>query len=206
MWCIRRSHIQARAEREVARNLFRISRIGTSLALVMGVHRSGDRIAEWRLESNQNILSRFAMFKCQEDQIAVLGICIDPPTASARADELNYHAVQNGRRAIDMLRMVSFDVVLVGLKLPDMSAWDFLCHLKTAFPHQRWALVGGPVTEQQEVKARMFGCMTMFESTPSGSELMNLTQRTRDQALTNVLTGKLERSASGSRSQIRTAR
>ena len=52
-----------------------------------------------------------------------------------------------------MLRMVSFDVVLVGLKLPDMSAWDFLAHLKTAFPHQKWALVGGPVTEQQEGSA-----------------------------------------------------
>jgi DNA-binding NarL/FixJ family response regulator len=145
------------------------------------------------------------MFKCQEDQVAVLGICIDPPTASNRTGELNYHAAPNGRRAIDMLRMVSFDVVLVGLKLPDMSAWDFLSHLKTAFPHQKWALVGGPVTEQQEVKARMFGCMTMFESTPTGAELMNLTSRTREQAIANVLSGKFERSGAA-RSQIRAAR
>ena len=144
------------------------------------------------------------MFKCQEDQIAVLGICIDPPAAAGPSGELNYHAAQNGRRAIDMLRMVSFDVVLVGLKLPDMSAWDLLSHLKTAFPHQKWALVGGPVTEQQEVKARMFGCMTLFENTPSGTELLSLTSRTRQQAVTNVLSGKFERPAT-QRAQIRTA-
>jgi DNA-binding NarL/FixJ family response regulator len=135
------------------------------------------------------------MFKCQEDHVAVLGICIDPPTASGRTDELNYHAAPNGRRAIDMLRMVSFDVVLVGLKLPDMSAWDFLTHLKTAFPNQKWALVGGPVTEQQEVKARMFGCLTMFENTPTGGELLSLTSRTREQAIANVLTGRYNRPA-----------
>jgi DNA-binding NarL/FixJ family response regulator len=138
------------------------------------------------------------MFKCQEDHVAVLGICIDAP-ATGRAEDLNYHAAQNGRRAIDMLRMVSFDVVLVGLKLPDMSAWDFLVHLKAAFPHQKWALVGGPVTEQQEVKARMFGCLTIFENTPSSAELLSLTSRTREQTVANVLTGKFERPATTQR-------
>src|SRR5258708_5047996 len=105
------------------------------------------------------------MFKCQEDQIAVLGICVDAPASAAGSTELNYHEVHNGRRAIDMLRMVSFDIVLVGMNLPDMSTWDFLRHLKTAFPQQKWALVGGPVSEQQEVPARMFGTATLFDST-----------------------------------------
>jgi len=143
------------------------------------------------------------MFKCQEDQVAVLGICVDAPAASGNADELNYHAVHNGRRAIDMLRMVSFDVVLVGLQIPDLSIWEFLRHMKTAFPNQKWALVGGPVTEQQEVKARMFGCSTLFDSTPSGTELLQLTSRMREQAVTRVLAGKFARPATAKQSQIK---
>ncbi len=143
------------------------------------------------------------MFKCQEDQIAVLGICIDPPAESANSAELTYHAAQNARRAVDMLRMVSFDLVLVGAHLPDMSAWDFLIHLKTAFPHQKWALVGGPITEQQEIKARSFGCLTLFDSTPSGADLVSLTTRTRQQSVAAMLTGKAARAAMAQRSQIR---
>jgi DNA-binding NtrC family response regulator len=143
------------------------------------------------------------MFKCQEDQVAVLGICIEAPVPTERADELNYHAVQNGRRAIDMLRMVSFDMVLVGLRIPDISTWEFLRHMKTAFPNQKWALVGGPVTEQQEVKARTFGCSTLFETTPTGTELMQLTARMRQQSVSKALSGKFERPASIKQSQIK---
>jgi len=145
------------------------------------------------------------MFKCQEDQVAVLGICVDAPSTAGRGEELNYHAVHNGRRAIDMLRMVSFDVVLVGMNVPDMQIWDFLRHMKTAFPNQKWVLVGGPVSEQQEVKARMFGCTTIFDSTPSGAELMSLTARMRQQAVTNILSGKFERPATAKARRIRSA-
>lgn len=145
------------------------------------------------------------MFKCQEDQVAVLGICVDAPVTTVTDGELNYHAVQNGRRAIDMLRMVSFDMVLIGMRLPDISTWEFLRHLKAAFPNQRWALVGGPVSEQQEVKARAFGCTTLFDTTPSSAELLHLTARMRQQAVAKVLSGKFERPATKKQSQIRSA-
>jgi DNA-binding response OmpR family regulator len=132
------------------------------------------------------------MFKSQEDQVAVLGICIDPPAKVGRSALLNFQAVHSGHRAIDMLRMLSFDFLMVGLKLPDMAAWDFLRHLKTAWPHQKWALVGGPVSEQQEVTARMFGATTLFDTTPTTGELLNLTARLREHAIANVLNGKFD--------------
>ncbi len=144
------------------------------------------------------------MFKCQEDQIAVLGICVDSPATSGRAEDMNFHAVHNARRGIDMLRMVSFDIVLVGMKLPDMSVWDFLRHLKAGFPNQKWAMVGGPITEKQEVQARMFGCTTLFDTTPSSKELLQLTARMREQAVTSVLSGKVGRQAM-QKPQIRSA-
>jgi CheY-like chemotaxis protein len=145
------------------------------------------------------------MFKCQEDQVAILGICVEPPAMVGRSVELNYHAVHNGRRAIDMLRMVSFDMLLLGLQVPDMSPWDFLRHLKAAFPHQKWALVGGAITEQQEVSARMFGCTTIFESTPTSNEMLSLTARMREQAVAKALAGKFDRPTAGQKSQIRSA-
>jgi DNA-binding response OmpR family regulator len=144
------------------------------------------------------------MFKCQEDQIAVLGVCVDSPATEGAVASLNYHAVHNGRRGVDMLRMVSFDIVLVGLKLPDMSVWDFLRHLRTAFPNQKWAMVGGPISEKQEVQARMFGCTTLFDTTPTGKELMQLTARMREQAISTMLSGKYQRPAA-QQPQIRSA-
>ncbi|MGD1276339.1 MAG: hypothetical protein ABR964_03845 [Tepidisphaeraceae bacterium] len=132
------------------------------------------------------------MFKSQEDQVAVLGICVDPPAKAGRSALLNFQAVHSGHRAIDMLRMLSFDFLLVGLKLPDMAVWDFLRHLKTAWPYQKWALIGGPVSEQQEITARMFGSTTLFDTTPTTGELLNLTARLREQAIANVLSGKFD--------------
>jgi DNA-binding NarL/FixJ family response regulator len=138
------------------------------------------------------------MFKFEEDQIAVLGVCVDPPAMAGKSAELNYHAVQNGRRAIDMLRMVSFDFLLVGIKVPDMPVWDFLRHVRTAFPQQKWGLVGGPITEQQEVTARMFGSTTLFDSTPSTAELLNLTKRLREAAAASVLASRFAKTTEAS--------
>lgn len=135
------------------------------------------------------------MFKVQDDQVAVLGICVDPPAMVGRSAELNFQAVHTGRRSIDMLRVLSFDFLLVGLKLPDMSTWDFLRHLKTALPQQKWALVGGPISEQQEVTARMFGATTLFDATPTSNELLNLTARLREQAIANVVSGRFDQPA-----------
>jgi CheY-like chemotaxis protein len=146
------------------------------------------------------------MFKCQEDEVAVLGICIEPPAMTGPSNGLSYHAAHNGRRAVDMLRMISFDMVLVGLSIPDMSTWDFLRHLKTALPGQKWALVGGPITEKQEVRARMFGCTTLLDTTPTDKELLQLTARMRQRAVSNALKGKLERPAATPTTKIHSDR
>jgi CheY-like chemotaxis protein len=75
--------------------------------------------------------------------------------------------VQSGRRAIDMLRLVRCDLLLVSFHLPDMSIWNFLRHIKTNWPQQKWALVSGPLSTQQEVAARMFNVLTFFNNAPA---------------------------------------
>jgi DNA-binding NtrC family response regulator len=159
----------------------------------------GEAIGSGRLEAfdfDAGLSIEGIMFKCQEEQCAVLGICVDPPVMAGRSAELDFHSVHSARRAIELMRMASFDFVLVGLRLPDQSTWDFLRHLKVAYPQTKWALVGGPITEQQEVTARMFGATTLFDATPTSNELLNLTERMRERAIANVLSGKFDRSLS----------
>ena len=129
------------------------------------------------------------MFKFQEESVAILGICTDTPASGKNGHGLDFHAAHSGQRGIDMLRMLSFDFLLVGANLPDMALWDFLRHLRTAWPHQKWALVGGPVSDQQEIAARMYGATTLFDCTPSAEELINLTIRLRQRAAARVLEG-----------------
>jgi hypothetical protein len=90
--------------------------------------------------------------------------------------------------------MTHYEFILVGMGLNDMSTWDFLRHIKTMWPQQKWALVGSQISEQQEITARMFGATMIFDSTPTANELLNVTSRIRVQAKEHVMAGKFDRS------------
>jgi len=132
------------------------------------------------------------MLKTQEENVSVLGVCINQPLLVGRVEGLTFHSAHSARRAIDMLRILSYDLVVVGMQLPDRSLWDFLRHLKTAWPQQTWAVVGGPITEQQELTARMFGAAAVFAATPTSHELLNLPSHYREWAITHVLSGRFD--------------
>jgi CheY-like chemotaxis protein len=143
----------------------------------------------------------FTMFKHQEDEVAVLGICIDEPAQYGRVAGVNYMSATSGRRAIEMLRMMSFDFALVGIKLPDVSTWDLVRTMRTGFPYLKWALVGGPITEQQEITARMFGATTLFDTTPSTHEIVGIVDHQRKHAAALVVSGKAPRPAASAAGQ-----
>jgi DNA-binding response OmpR family regulator len=130
------------------------------------------------------------MFKSQEEQVTVLGVCVDEPALVGMSDRLGYSSVRSGRRAIDMLRMLSFDLVVVGMRIPDMQTWDFVRRVRTGWSWQKWALVGGMITEQQEISARMFGSVRIFDVMPSSDELLKLASDLRDRATQVILNQK----------------
>jgi DNA-binding response OmpR family regulator len=127
------------------------------------------------------------MFKNQEDQIAILGVCVDEPSMFGRTEGLNFCCVRSGRRAIDMLRMLSFDLVVTGMRLPDYDTWDFIRRIRAGWSWQKWALIGKDITEQQEITARMFGSLKIFDTMPSSDELINMTSAVRQKAALAVL-------------------
>jgi hypothetical protein len=138
------------------------------------------------------------MFKSREDHVSVLGICVELPDIHQQSGELDFHLAHSARRAIELTRLLAFDFTLVGLKLPDMSTWDFLRRMKSIMPNQKWGLVAGPITEQQEVTARMFGATTIFDATPTCDELLALAARLRQRAIASVLAGQFDGTIAGS--------
>jgi CheY-like chemotaxis protein len=133
------------------------------------------------------------MFKSQNDQVTVLGLCVEEPAMVGRTEGLDFCTVRSCRRAIDMLRMLSFDLVVVGMRIPDISTWDFVRRVRTGWAWQKWALVGGDLTEQQEITARMFGSVKIYDVMPSSDEVLDLASRLREKAATSVLNQTYDR-------------
>jgi CheY-like chemotaxis protein len=127
------------------------------------------------------------MFKSQDDQVAILGVCVEEPAMVGRTAGLNFCSVRSGRRAIDMLRMLSFDLVLVGMRIPDIGTWDFVRRVRMGWAWQKWALVGGAMSDQQEITARMFGSLKIYDVMPSSDELIELAASLRQKAAMAVL-------------------
>jgi CheY-like chemotaxis protein len=133
------------------------------------------------------------MFKSQNDQVTVLGVCVEEPAMVGRTEGLDFCSVRSGRRAIDMLRMLSFDLVVVGMRIPDLSTWDFVRRVRTGWAWQKWALVGGAITEQQEITARMFGSVKIYDVMPSSDEVLQLASHLREKATLSVLNQTYDR-------------
>jgi len=133
------------------------------------------------------------MFKSQNDQVTVLGLCVEEPAMVGRTEGLDFCTVRSGRRAIDMLRMLSFDLVIVGMRIPDISTWDFVRRVRTGWAWQKWALVGGMLTEQQEITARMFGSVKIYDVMPSSDEVLQLASHLREKAAMSVLNQTYDR-------------
>jgi len=133
------------------------------------------------------------MFKSQNDQVTVLGVCVEEPAMVGRTEGLDFCTVRSGRRAIDMLRMLSFDLVVVGMRIPDLSTWDFVRRVRTGWAWQKWALVGGAITEQQEITARMFGSVKIYDVMPSSDEVLQLASHLREKAALSVLNQTYDR-------------
>ena len=133
------------------------------------------------------------MFKSQNDQVTVLGLCVEEPAMVGRTEGLDFCSVRSGRRAIDMLRMLSFDLVIVGMRIPDITTWDFVRRVRTGWAWQKWALVGGALTEQQEITARMFGSVKIYDVMPSSDEVLQLASHLREKATLSVLNQTYDR-------------
>ncbi len=73
---------------------------------------------------------------------------------------------RSGQTALEMLRVLEVDLVLVPHALTDMGVTVFVDQMLGAWPWQRWGLVGAPLTDRQEMAVRQRSVMGVFEHMP----------------------------------------
>jgi DNA-binding response OmpR family regulator len=82
--------------------------------------------------------------------------------------------VQAGRSAFELLRVLRFDVVAVGLQMPDTTPWEFARRMKALWPWQKWAIVADGVTDDEEQMARTLGAVAVLEGPDAWHDLVEV--------------------------------
>jgi DNA-binding NarL/FixJ family response regulator len=107
---------------------------------------------------------------------AVLGVCLEntldaPFTSFLHAD--------SARRAIELLRLMRFDLLLTSDRLPDMPLSTFINRVKRAWPWQRWVLVADEVGHRQELLARTLGVTAILDTRLNWEQLLEIAEHLR---------------------------
>jgi len=103
-----------------------------------------------------------------------------------------FHWVGTGREALEMLRVLKTDLLLTSLDLPDLTTWELISRVRALWPEQRWVLVCGRLTDDEEIQARALGVLRIFHTTPEVRELTDLAVAARAQQ-EKVLVGRHKR-------------
>ncbi|MCC6421871.1 MAG: hypothetical protein IT447_00150 [Phycisphaerales bacterium] len=96
---------------------------------------------------------------------------------------LNLWTTAHPRRAIELMRMMRFDLTLVHDQSPNESPWAFIRRMRQGWPRQRWALVAPHLDEAREIQARSLAAWRIFTHLPGVAELRRTTNRPRDSDL-----------------------
>jgi hypothetical protein len=105
---------------------------------------------------------------------AVLAVCLPSLAEDAGGKDVSVCLAGSAREAFELLRVLRFDLVLVGRNLPDHSLWRFIREVQSVWPWQRWALVASCISEREEREARMLGVAQIIGAVPRGRDLWAL--------------------------------
>lgn len=114
------------------------------------------------------------MLQNTEIKSSVLAIGLEEIGYVAESEQVEMHRVDSARAAIELLRMVDFDLLLVGSDVTDGSPMDCVKRIRAARPRQRWALVGTEITDEDEIAARTMGATCVLDAPPSDERLAEI--------------------------------
>jgi DNA-binding response OmpR family regulator len=109
------------------------------------------------------------------EQAALLAVGVDVKESLAPEVLLAVTA----RRAIELMRLMQFDLLVVGRNMTDMSLWQFVQRVRMTRPWQRWALATDELTPQEEVTARSLGVIGIFKEKSDWAEILHVAQSIR---------------------------
>ena len=70
---------------------------------------------------------------------------------------LDVYTASSIRETMATIRLISFDLVVVGLENAAIDVWELMRRVQSAWPRQRWMLLSAHVTADEEVIARSLG-------------------------------------------------
>ena len=111
------------------------------------------------------------------DPVSILAVCVGNGQLPVMGEEATLITADGARTAIEMMRMLKFDLLLTGTVLPDMPLLQFVSRVKAAWPWQKWALVAGNLSPREEVIIRTLGVTRIFDQQIEPEALVKLGER-----------------------------
>lgn len=106
----------------------------------------------------------------EQATVLAVGVGLPQPTDTT----LSMFECSTLRGTVEMLRISSFDLLLVGTNVVGTSALDLVRRIRNVWPSLKWAMVGTDLTPADEIAARSLGCICIFDETPSEEQLTDL--------------------------------
>jgi hypothetical protein len=114
---------------------------------------------------------------------------------------LDVYTASTLREAIATIRLICFDLLVVGLENPRLDVWDMMQRVLTAWPSQRWILASRRVTAELEIQARSLGALLVLAKLPDEAWLADFAASLRRRDLSrnfrtfdsaNTVTARIE--------------
>jgi hypothetical protein len=86
---------------------------------------------------------------------------------SGHTSKLDIYAATTIREAIATMRLIYFDLLVVGLDDPTLDLTELMYRVLTVRPHQRWILLAQQFSTNEEVQARSLGALMVLHEIPS---------------------------------------
>lgn len=115
------------------------------------------------------------MFTPVQPTLLAIGIDGLPKSSSA----IDVYTASTVREAVSTMRLIGFDLVVVGLDDPDLDVWEAMHRVLTAWPQQRWMLASNQVTQEEEILARSLGAAVVLDEAPDELWLVNFASSLR---------------------------
>ena len=103
-----------------------------------------------------------------------------------------FTTADSARSAIELLRMLRFDLVITADRLPDMPVFQFVKRMRAGWPWQKWALVSSRLTNQDEITARTLGVMRIIEGAVDWDAVGHLAGTLHEQAESRLVLSRGE--------------
>jgi DNA-binding response OmpR family regulator len=87
--------------------------------------------------------------------------------------------VDTAEKAVELLRVLKFDLVAIGSDVPDATPWQLARKVRTVWPWQKWAFVAHEMDHEDEVLARSNGAVAIFEGPNAWGEMVDVAAKIR---------------------------